>query len=45
MIVKGKARLGQLVWKKGASVVALTGVRSGDERSVEAIISAAKANL
>lgn len=40
----GKARLGQVVHKKSAAVVAITEVKSEDERDLAALVSAAKAN-
>jgi large subunit ribosomal protein L7Ae len=45
VIVKGKARLGTVVHKKTAAVVAIQEVRSEDDRELATIISAAKANL
>jgi len=45
VIVKGKARLGTVVHKKTATVVAIQEVRSEDDRELATIISAAKANL
>jgi len=45
VIVKGKARLGTVVHKKTAAVVAIQEVRSEDERELATLISAAKANL
>lgn len=45
VIVKGKARLGTVVHKKNAAVLAIQDVRSEDERELTTIISAAKANL
>ncbi|CAO1622464.1 unnamed protein product [Sympodiomycopsis kandeliae] len=45
VIVKGgKARLGQVVHKKSAAVVAVTEVKSEDSRDLAALVSAAKAN-
>lgn len=45
VIIKGgKARLGQVVHKKSAAVVAITEVKSEDERDLAALVSAAKAN-
>ena len=45
VIVKGKARLGTVVHKKTAAVVAVQEVRSEDDRELATLISAAKANL
>lgn len=45
VIVKGKARLGTVVHKKGAAVVALQDVKKEDERDLSNLVSAAKANL
>jgi large subunit ribosomal protein L7Ae len=45
VIVKGKARLGTVVHKKTAAILAVQEVRSEDERELNAIIGAAKANL
>ncbi len=45
VIVKGKARLGTVVHKKTAAVVALQEVKSEDQRELATLISAAKANL
>ncbi|KAJ4490441.1 ribosomal protein L4 [Lentinula aciculospora] len=45
VIVKGKARLGTLVHKKTAAVVAINEVRSEDQRELSTLISAAKANF
>jgi len=45
VIVKGKARLGTVVHKKTAAVVAIQEVRSEDDRELATIISAAKANF
>ena len=45
VIVKGKARLGTVVHKKTAAVVALQEVRSEDQRELATLVSAAKANL
>ena len=45
VIVKGKARLGTVVHKKTAAVVAIEEVRSEDDRELATLISAAKANL
>jgi large subunit ribosomal protein L7Ae len=45
IIVKGKARLGTVVHKKTAAVVALQEVRSEDVRELATLVSAAKANL
>lgn len=45
VIVKGKARLGTVVHKKTAAVVALQDVKSEDNRELATLISAAKANL
>lgn len=43
-IVKGKARLGTLVHKKTATVVALTDVRAGDKAALSSLLSAIEAN-
>ena len=45
VIVKGKARLGTVVHKKTAAVVALQDVRSEDQKDLATLVSAAKANL
>jgi len=45
VIVKGKARLGTVVHKKTAAVVAIQEVRSEDDRELASLISAAKANF
>jgi len=45
VIVKGKARLGTVVHKKTAAVVAIQEVRSEDDRELATLISAAKANF
>ena len=45
VIVKGKARLGTVVHKKTAAVVAVQEVRSEDQRELATLVSAAKANL
>lgn len=45
VIVKGKARLGTVVHKKTAAVVALQEVRSEDQRELATLVSAAKANF
>ncbi|KAJ3716663.1 50S ribosomal protein L30e-like protein [Lentinula raphanica] len=45
VIIKGKARLGTLVHKKTAAVVAINEVRSEDQRELATLISAAKANF
>jgi len=45
VIVKGKSRLGTVVHKKTATVVAIQEVRSEDDRELATIISAAKANF
>ena len=44
-IVKGKARLGQLVHKKNAAVVCLTGVRDQDQNQLAKIVESARANF
>uniref|UniRef100_A0A060SZS4 60S ribosomal protein L8 n=1 Tax=Blastobotrys adeninivorans TaxID=409370 RepID=A0A060SZS4_BLAAD len=44
-IVKGKARLGTLVHKKTAAVVALTDVRSEDKSALATVVSAVNANF
>ena len=45
IIVKGKARLGTVVHKKTAAVVALQEVKSEDQRELATLVSAVKANL
>jgi len=45
VIVKGKARLGTVVHKKTAAVVALQDVKSEDQRELATLISAGKANF
>jgi large subunit ribosomal protein L7Ae len=45
VIVKGKARLGTVVHKKTAAVVAIQDVKSEDQRELATLVSAAKANL
>jgi len=45
VIVKGKARIGTVVHKKSAAVVALQEVKSEDNKELATIVSAAKANL
>jgi large subunit ribosomal protein L7Ae len=45
VIVKNKARLGTVVHKKTAAVVALTEVKSEDNKELSTIVSAAKANF
>jgi hypothetical protein len=45
VIVKGKARLGTVVHKKTAAVLALQDVKSEDQRELATLVSAAKANL
>ena len=45
VIVKGKARLGTVVHKKTAAVVALQEVKSEDQWELATLVSAAKANL
>ncbi|KXN82154.1 60S ribosomal protein L8, partial [Leucoagaricus sp. SymC.cos] len=45
VIVKGKARLGTVVHKRTAAVVALQDVKSEDQRDLATLISAAKANF
>lgn len=45
VIVKGKARIGTVVHKKTAAVVALQDVKSEDQRDLATLVSAAKANL
>jgi len=45
VIVKGKARLGTVVHKKTAAVLALQDVKSEDQRDLATLINAAKANL
>jgi len=45
VIVKGKARLGTVVHKKTAAVLALQDVKSEDQRELATLISAAKANF
>ncbi len=44
-IVKGKARLGTVVHKKTAAVVAIQEVKSEDQRELAALVGGAKANL
>lgn len=45
VIVKSKARLGTVVHKKAAAVLALQDVRSEDQKELSTLVSAAKANL
>jgi len=45
VIVKGKARLGTVVHKKTAAVLAIQEVKSEDQRELASLISAAKANF
>ncbi|KAM6489765.1 ribosomal protein L4 [Amanita muscaria] len=45
VIVKGKSRIGTVVHKKTAAVVALQDVKSEDQRELATLISAAKANF
>jgi large subunit ribosomal protein L7Ae len=45
VIVKGKARLGTVVHKKTAAVLAIQEVKSEDQRELATLVSAAKANL
>jgi len=45
VIVKGKARLGTVVHKKTAAVVAFQEEKSEDQRELATLVSAAKANL
>ncbi len=45
VIVKGKARLGTVVHKKTAAVLAIQDVKSEDQRELATLVSAAKANL
>ncbi|TFK40654.1 60S ribosomal protein L8 [Crucibulum laeve] len=45
VIVKGKARLGTVVHKKTAAVVALQDVKSEDQRELATLVSASKANF
>ncbi|PPQ68864.1 hypothetical protein CVT24_007673 [Panaeolus cyanescens] len=45
VIVKGKARLGTVVHKKTAAVLAVQDVKSEDQRDLANIVSAAKANF
>jgi len=45
VIVKGKARLGTVVHKKTASVVAIQEVKSEDQRELANLVSASKANF
>ena len=45
VIVKGKARLGTVVHKKTAAIVAIQEVRSEDDRELATLISVAKTNL
>jgi large subunit ribosomal protein L7Ae len=44
-IAKGKARLGTVIYKKTAAVVAIQEVKSEDQRELATLVSAAKANL
>lgn len=45
VIVKSKSRLGTVVHKKSAAVIALTEVKSEDNRDLANLVSAAKANF
>jgi len=45
VIVKSKARLGTVVHKKTAAVLALQDVKSEDQKELSTLVSAAKANL
>ncbi|CCO35671.1 60S ribosomal protein L8-B AltName: Full=L4 [Rhizoctonia solani AG-1 IB] len=45
VIVKSKARLGTVVHKKTAAVLALQDVRSEDNKELATLVSAAKANF
>ena len=45
VIVKYKARLGTVVYKMMAAVVAVQEVKSEDQRELATLVSAAKANL
>jgi large subunit ribosomal protein L7Ae len=45
MIVKGKARLGQVVHKKTATCLALTGVSAADKPALQRIIESANTNF
>ncbi|PFH45665.1 hypothetical protein AMATHDRAFT_77957 [Amanita thiersii Skay4041] len=45
VIVKGKARLGTVVHKKTAAVLAIQEVKSEDQRELATLVSAAKANF
>lgn len=45
VIVKGKARLGTVVHKKTAAVLALQDVKSEDQKELATLVSAAKANF
>lgn len=45
MHVKGRARLGTIVHKKTAAVVALQDVKSEDQRELTTLVCAAKADL
>jgi large subunit ribosomal protein L7Ae len=45
VIVKGKARLGAVVHKKNTTVLVVSEVHSKDERELNTLISAAKANF
>jgi len=45
VIVKGKARLGTVVHKKTAAVLTIQDVKSEDQRELNTIVSAAKANF
>jgi hypothetical protein len=45
VIVKGKARLGPVVHKKAAAVLAIPEVKSEDQRELATLVSATKATL
>src|ERR1700733_9068674 len=45
VIVKSKARLGTVVHKKTAAVLALQDVKSEDQKELSTLVSASKANL
>jgi len=45
MVVKSKARLGKVVHKKTASVLAITSVHEGDRKTLENLVSKARDNF
>jgi len=45
IIVKGKARLGKVVHKKTAAVLAITSVREGDKKAFELLVQKARDNF